>query len=110
MDAPLDLPSIANINRHKATNTMKCPTCPDSTLVMTDRQGVEIDYCPTCRGIWLDRGELDKLLERSATVSAPPPAPVSQSRKQPDFEDSDYRGGQRYSQHRKKSWLHEIFD
>lgn len=89
---------------------MKCPTCPDSTLVMTDRQGVEIDYCPACRGIWLDRGELDKLLERSTTASAPAPAPVTQSRKQPDFEDSDYRGGRRYSQHRRKSWLHEIFD
>ena len=89
---------------------MKCPNCPDSTLVMTDRQGVEIDYCPACRGIWLDRGELDKLLERAAAASAPPPAQVAQNRKQPDFEDSDYRGGPRYSQHRKKSWLNEIFD
>ncbi|MBK6388564.1 MAG: zf-TFIIB domain-containing protein [Rhodoferax sp.] len=89
---------------------MKCPTCPDSTLVMTDRQGVEIDYCPTCRGIWLDRGELDKLLERAAAESAPPTAPVSRSRKLPDFEDSDYRGGQRYHRDRKKSWLNEIFD
>lgn len=41
---------------------MKCPNCADSTLVMSERQGVEIDYCPQCRGIWLDRGELDKLL------------------------------------------------
>lgn len=89
---------------------MKCPSCPDTTLVMTDRQGVEIDYCPVCRGIWLDRGELDKLLERAAAVSAPPAAPVSQSRKQPDFEDSDYRGGQPYRRDRKKSWLSEIFD
>jgi Zn-finger nucleic acid-binding protein len=77
---------------------------------MTDRQGVEIDYCPSCRGIWLDRGELDKLLERSAAASAPPPAPASQHRKQPDFEDSGYRGGQRYHRDRKKSWLNEIFD
>lgn len=38
---------------------MKCPACPDATLVMSDRQGVEIDYCPTCRGIWLNRGEID---------------------------------------------------
>jgi len=89
---------------------MKCPNCPDATLVMTDRQGVEIDYCPTCRGIWLDRGELDKLLERAAAESAPPTAPVSRSRKLPDFEDSDYRGGQRYHRDRKKSWLNEIFD
>lgn len=44
---------------------MKCPNC-NETLVMADRQGVEIDYCPACRGVWLDRGELDKILERSA--------------------------------------------
>ncbi|MDZ7667303.1 MAG: zf-TFIIB domain-containing protein, partial [Desulfotignum sp.] len=45
---------------------MKCPVCNDENLVMTDRQGIEIDYCPNCRGIWLDRGELDKIIERSA--------------------------------------------
>lgn len=45
---------------------MKCPTC-DVDLVMTERSGVEIDYCPKCRGVWLDRGELDKIIERSAT-------------------------------------------
>ncbi len=75
---------------------MKCPNCPDSTLVMTDRQGVEIDYCPACRGIWLDRGELDKLLDRAATVAAPAAtvsAPAARDHRQPDFEDSDYRGG-----------------
>ena len=43
---------------------MKCPKC-NQTLVMSERQGVEIDYCPDCRGVWLDRGELDKILERS---------------------------------------------
>jgi Zn-finger nucleic acid-binding protein len=42
---------------------MKCPTCTDTPLVMAERQGVEIDYCPVCRGLWLDRGELDKLLD-----------------------------------------------
>ena len=91
---------------------MKCPNCPDTTLVMADRQGVEIDYCPACRGIWLDRGELDKLLERSTEVAAPAPVPAQavHHRKQPDFEDSDYRTGQPYYQKRKKSWLHEIFD
>ena len=45
---------------------MKCPSCPDVALTMSDRQGVEIDYCPQCRGVWLDRGELDKLIERAA--------------------------------------------
>src|SRR5687768_13245199 len=51
--------------------TMKCPVCLQPDLVMSDRQGIEIDYCPQCRGVWLDRGELDKIIERSA---APPPA------------------------------------
>jgi len=49
---------------------MKCPV-DDRELVMSERQGIEIDYCPTCRGVWLDRGELDKLIERSAEVAAP---------------------------------------
>ena len=66
---------------------MKCPSCPDTTLVMSERQGVEIDYCPSCRGVWLDRGELDKLLEREARVSAAPPR---QPPRQPDFVDSDH--------------------
>lgn len=43
---------------------MKCPNC-NTSLVMSDRQGIEIDYCPDCRGVWLDRGELDKIIERS---------------------------------------------
>ncbi len=46
---------------------MKCPVC-NIDLKMADRQGVEIDYCPQCRGVWLDRGELDKIIERSATA------------------------------------------
>ncbi|MBK6303179.1 MAG: zf-TFIIB domain-containing protein [Arcobacter sp.] len=46
---------------------MKCPVCKDVDLVMSERQGVEIDYCPSCRGVWLDRGELDKIIEKSAT-------------------------------------------
>ena len=57
---------------------MNCPTCTDERLVMTDRSGIEIDYCPKCRGVWLDRGELDKLIERSIAASAPvPSAPVA---------------------------------
>ena len=54
---------------------MKCPVCPDSPLLMSDRQGVEIDYCPSCRGVWLDRGELDKLVQLAANQA---PAPVQQ--------------------------------
>lgn len=45
---------------------MKCPVCVAPDLMMTERQGIEIDYCPMCRGIWLDRGELDKIVERAA--------------------------------------------
>ena len=95
---------------------MKCPSCPDSILVLSERQGVEIDYCPTCRGIWLDRGELDKLLDRAATIPvamAPPPGISAQSpppARHRDFADSDYRGEERYRSGRKKSWLNEIFD
>ena len=86
---------------------MKCPTCPDSALAMTDRQGIEIDYCPQCRGVWLDRGELDKLLERAATAAPPR---VADANSQRDFVDSDYRGGAGHHPRRKKSWMSEIFD
>lgn len=51
---------------------MKCPT-DDTLLVMSDRHGIEIDYCPQCRGVWLDRGELDKIIDRASAV-APAPA------------------------------------
>lgn len=95
---------------------MKCPHCTDTTLVMSERQGVEIDYCPSCRGIWLDRGELDKLLEKAAG-SAPAPAPaatpaprMAAAPRHRDFEDTDFHEHKRYPQSRKKSWLHEIFD
>lgn len=58
---------------------MPCPVCKVS-LVMSDRQGVEIDYCPQCRGVWLDRGELDKIIERSAAAEMPlQPAPAPQA-------------------------------
>mgnify|MGYP001191338686 CR=1 FL=1 len=90
---------------------MNCPHCPDTKLVLSERQNVEIDYCPECRGIWLDRGELDKLLERAAaqqtkdTGRSRPAAPQHQ-----DFADSDYGKGLRGTPRQKKSWLSEIFD
>ncbi len=84
---------------------MKCPTCADSALVMTDRQGVEIDYCPKCRGVWLDRGELDKLIERSLSHAAP------QGRRDDDDDDDRRRGHQApYAYPKRKSWLSELFD
>ncbi|MBA3592796.1 MAG: zf-TFIIB domain-containing protein [Pseudomonadota bacterium] len=91
---------------------MKCPHCPDATLLMSERQGVEIDYCPQCRGVWLDRGELDKLIALSAAppVPAPPPVQHAPQSRQPDFVDSDYRHRQRGYPRKQKSWLGEIFD
>ena len=88
---------------------MKCPTCTDTTLVMNDRQGVEIDYCPQCRGVWLDRGELDKLIERSAAIEQVPGGSAA-ARSQPQFADSDYGHGRSAQGGRKKSWLNNIFD
>ena len=84
---------------------MKCPTCTETDLVMTDRQGVEIDYCPKCRGVWLDRGELDKIIERS---SQPAPSP---RRDDDDWDDDDkykYQYGKKKS--KTKSIFGEIFD
>ena len=87
---------------------MNCPTCPSSVLVMTDRSGVEIDYCPTCRGVWLDRGELDKIVERAAAASAPV------WRGDDDDDDRRRHGDARYTDHhrpkKKKSFLGEMFD
>lgn len=94
---------------------MKCPTCTDTPLVMAERQGVEIDYCPACRGIWLDRGELDKLLDRAAaSAPQPAPAPVTQRmqggpRPQGYGDGPDGHGGRGYPKSQ-KSWLHDIFD
>ena len=90
---------------------MRCPHCPDATLLMTDRQGIEIDYCPTCRGVWLDRGELDKLLERAGSAVAPAPqAQPAQPAYQPHPQQHHQQHhGKPYYKH-KKSWLSEIFD
>ncbi len=76
---------------------MKCPTCPEVSLVITDRQGVEIDYCPECRGVWLDRGELDKIIERSAE------SPLRSSRdggRQSDQRRPRYEDDRRYNDRR----------
>jgi len=96
-------------------DTMKCPNC-NETLLMTERHQVEIDYCPSCRGIWLDKGELDKLLQ---FVSQQGDKPESQDRdryhERPQYDDrySDYREKSKYPQqhHRKKkSFLSDFFD
>ena len=89
---------------------MQCPT-DGTTLTMSERSGIEIDYCPTCRGVWLDRGELDKILERSFTPqAAPAPAPPAPSwdRGQQGYQQPSQQG--HYKKKRKESWLSEIFD
>jgi hypothetical protein len=70
---------------------------------MTERQGVEIDYCPECRGVWLDRGELDKIIERSAPAAAAPQAQPARTH------DDDYGRGHRRKK-RPGSFLDDIFD
>ncbi|MES2634963.1 MAG: zf-TFIIB domain-containing protein [Pseudomonadota bacterium] len=91
---------------------MKCPNCTEATLVMSERQGIEIDYCPQCRGVWLDRGELDKLIERGAATTAQTQQPQSPpTQRRPDFVDSDHGRSQHGGYYKKrKSWLNEIFD
>lgn len=104
---------------------MKCPVCKDKDLVMSERGGIEIDYCPECRGVWLDRGELDKIIERSVDN-----VPQAQSRQyeepkreyyeKPKYEekqyndkrcyDDDYHKHSNYSTHKKRSFLSDIFD
>ena len=84
---------------------MKCPV--DGTeLVMSDRQGVEIDYCPSCRGVWLDRGELDKIIDRSVPGAAGAPDP------QGGASAADPRAGAPHGGRRKKrgGFLEELFD
>ena len=92
---------------------MKCPTCTDTPLAMTNRQGIEIDYCQQCRGVWLDRGELDKLIERAGAAAGSPSA-SARRRSPPDFTDSDFghdHGDRPRAQaQRKKSWLNDFFD
>jgi Zn-finger nucleic acid-binding protein len=89
---------------------MNCPTC-NVELKMTERQGVEIDYCPQCRGVWLDRGELDKIIERSDSEPAPRAAVNTRNyepqRDSHDYENRDEHYGRRK---KKKSFLGEMFD
>jgi len=97
---------------------MLCPVCKTQALRMSERQGIEIDYCPECRGVWLDRGELDKIIDRSGAASAmrppvvaqpaayagpPPPAAVR-------HRDTRHLGQQGYKRKKKDSFLSELFD
>ena len=98
---------------------MKCPVCKDVTLLMSEKKGVEIDYCPECRGIWLDRGELEKLIEKEETYNREHYEPKHESKNyynkkyderknyDDDYEDKYYK----YPRRRKgESFMGEIFD
>lgn len=103
---------------------MKCPTCTTTDLLMTERLNIEIDYCPQCRGVWLDRGELDKIIERSVREATPvvataaaPAAPQTAPRPvQPPYDAKPYgyRDGHHDGHHggyrEKKSIWKELFD
>jgi uncharacterized protein len=90
---------------------------------MSERQGIEIDYCPQCRGVWLDRGELDKIIERTGVVQGPPPPdrtsqgaagtwtqPAASSPHQQPWGRDHRDHGHGHGGKRRKSWLEEIFD
>lgn len=104
---------------------MKCPVCKEPDLIMADRQNIEIDYCPQCRGVWLDRGELDKIIERAASNATPAPevSPPRQPAPNPGYSDhsfgnrydkddryKDDRYRQGYPQKKRKGFLGELFD
>lgn len=94
---------------------MQCPNC-NETLIMTDRQGVEIDYCPKCRGVWLDRGELDKIIERTAGYAGPENDKYDDDHKrypsqQGGYQDPYYKNDPHHYKHKKKKgFLGDLFD
>ncbi|EJF0801996.1 zf-TFIIB domain-containing protein [Campylobacter upsaliensis] len=83
---------------------MLCPVC-NVDLMMSDRSGVEIDYCPKCRGVWLDRGELDKIIERSTPVNER----ANSSYARNDYRQSHHNDGY-YKKKKRESWIGELFD
>jgi Zn-finger nucleic acid-binding protein len=94
---------------------MNCPVC-NVALLLSERQGVEIDYCPKCRGIWLDRGELDKIIERSEQPTSGQPA-AAPSENRYDYErnykhhdDHHYDKHDHHGHHKRRSFLHDLFD
>ena len=82
---------------------MKCPN-DNTTLVMSDRNGIEIDYCPECRGVWLDRGELDKIIERS------PQTQGSSTQQYNSERNYNSRGHNTHKPKKKESFLGDLFD
>ena len=91
---------------------MQCPACKTATLAMTERQGIEIDYCPECRGVWLDRGELDRLIARAEPAAAPTRPAYRPDDRHPPRHDTyapdAYKHG--HKPRKPKSLLGELFD
>jgi uncharacterized protein len=85
---------------------MKCPNC-QATLLITEKQGVEIDYCPECRGIWLDRGELEKIVERTGQHYSKRENYESDYKRYGYNESDDHK---RHPHKKKKSFLDDFFD
>jgi uncharacterized protein len=92
---------------------MECPVCKTVNLVMSERQGIEIDYCPQCRGIWLDRGELDKIIDRTAAqpgaARTDAPARPSQGYGEQGHYDPRHGGGH-YPKKKREGFLADLFD
>jgi uncharacterized protein len=89
---------------------MKCPI-DNAELHMTERQGVEIDYCPQCRGVWLDRGELDKIIGRGGDHHAPPThRGMSSAHHERKYDDDSYNDHTPHKEHKRENFLRDLFD
>ncbi len=88
---------------------MKCPI-DNATLLITERQGIEIDYCPECRGVWLDRGELDKLISTDLFQPSQNQQKEEPRRQHNDYYTDDYHGDHHKKKRRKESFLGDLFD
>jgi uncharacterized protein len=111
------------IESNQKGSDMKCPVCPATELLMTVREGIEIDYCPQCRGVWLDRGELDQIIRRAAQASVDEAQAFERDERDErddrhERERRPHRGGHHYDDprgrrehgRRKKSFLGDLFD
>jgi len=89
---------------------MRCPVCQEIDLMMSERYGIEIDYCPKCRGVWLDRGELDKIIERA--IPAMPSPNTRNEREDKHYSKHEHHYEKHHHGHYKKkeSFLGELFD
>ncbi len=88
--------------------TMQCPVCKTVSLTMAERSGIEIDYCPQCRGVWLDRGELDKIIERAAPTPMPQAVAPAPPYAPPPVHAP--HGGHYYKKKKREGFLGELFD